>query len=607
MERWLIVEDDLNSAEALAQTLFRAGCDVGITHTAQDALNSMDDTFQGVIIDLHLPDFSGDKLMKKLRRKYPDKKFGMVTGEEPDRIKEIARKCGADFYLPKPIDTKKLLKILKKKKRLAGGLKMLRKFGIVSAILAGLVVGVALTLILTADFSFTKQTSAKNYTQDLPQVSQIFADVAEEVMPSVVTITSAKNYKIPVRRWGQLPNDPFFDFFFGQRGPQNSYRNYRQEALGSGVIVSKDGYILTNAHVVDNADEIQVHIGDEEYDAKVVGVDDKTDIAVLKVDAGENLPAAKLGDSDKIRVGEWVLAIGSPFKLEHTVTAGIVSAKGRSKMGITDYEDFIQTDASINPGNSGGALVNLNGEIIGINTAIVSGSGGSIGIGFAIPINLAQMVLDQLVEHGKVVRGYLGVTIQDVTPELADALGMSEARGVLVGSVMEDSPAEDAGIKRGDVITEMNDEPIESVEQLRNKIASTEPGKRISLKILRNGETKNVELKLGEQPGEEKLSSTSEGNGDNIDLGLSLKRLTYSDARKLGFDGDGVLVTDVKEGAIAYNAGVRQGDIIVELNRQSVQNPDDVVKIARNIRKGDTVLFVVWRDGYTMYLASRTK
>ncbi|MCD6418082.1 Do family serine endopeptidase [bacterium] len=604
MDRWLIVEDDFGSAEALAQTLFRAGCDVGIVHNGEDAIEAMDDTFVGTIIDLNLPDMAGDKLLKILKSKFPQKIFGLITGEAIDTIGKLARKSGADFWLTKPIDTKKLFKIIRKKEK-AGGLKMLRKFGIVPAILTGLIMGAVLTLILTADFSITRETSARDYSRAMPEVSQIFADVAEEVMPSVVTITSARIYDIPIRRWSPFSGDPFFDFFFGPQRPRYEHRQYRQEGLGSGVIVSKDGYILTNAHVVDGADEIQVHIKEEEYDAKIVGVDEKTDIAVLKVNA-HNLPAAKLGDSDKIRVGEWVLAIGSPFKLEHTVTAGIVSAKGRSRMGITDYEDFIQTDAAINPGNSGGALVNLKGEVIGINTAIVSGGGGSIGIGFAIPINLAQMVLDQLVEHGKVVRGWLGVSIQDVTPALADAMNMDSDEGVLVGSVVEGSPADEAGIERGDVILKIDDENIESVEQLRNRIASTEPGTKIHLTILRDGREKEISVKLGELE-DDKNSNPYSSNKDEIDLGLSLKNLSYSEARRMGFRGDGVLVTGVDEGSIAHKAGVREGDIIIELNKEAVESPDDVRRIAENIRSGDTVLFVVWRDGYTMYLATRVE
>ena len=447
--------------------------------------------------------------------------------------------------------------------------------------------------------------SADDGYRQLLEVSQIFADVAEQAMPSVVMITSAKIYEVPVRRWAPFQDDPFFEYFFGpQRVPQYERRQYRQEGLGSGVIVSVDGYIMTNAHVVNGADEVEVHIGDATYDATIKGVDEKTDIAVLKVSAKGSLPIAKLGDSDKIRIGEWALAIGSPFRLEHTVTTGIVSAKGRSRMGIVDYEDFIQTDAAINPGNSGGALVNLNGEVIGINTAIFSGSGGSIGIGFAIPINLARQVMDQLITHGKVVRGWLGITIQNVTKDLADAMGLKENEGVLVGSVIAGSPADKAGIVRGDVITEIDGAQVESVEQLRNRIATTMPGTKIKLSVVRDGKWSTMEVRLGEIPGEEEAMASKQDSGE-IDLGMTVGEISYYEARKMGYEGDGIIVTDVEEGTIAYKAGVRRDDILVELNRKPVKTPADVKIVAAEIRKDDTVLFVVWRDGYTMYLAAR--
>lgn len=474
----------------------------------------------------------------------------------------------------------------------------MRKIGIIAAILAGFTAGV----VLTANFNAVPKAVAEA-SGKLPEVSQVFADVAEKVMPSVVTITSEKVYEVPVRSWEPFWNDPFFDFFFGPRWrPRYRKKRFKQEGLGSGVIVSEDGYILTNAHVVDGADELRVHIGDREYEADIVGVDEKTDLAVLKVDADEKLPAAKLGDSDKIRVGEWVLAIGSPFRLEHTVTAGIISAKGRSRMGIADYEDFIQTDAAINPGNSGGALVNLRGEVIGINTAIVSSNGGNVGIGFAIPINLAKQVMEQLIEHGRVVRGWLGIMIQDVTEDLAEALDLAEAKGVLVSSVLDDSPAEEAGLERGDVIVALDGKKVESVDDLRTRIASTPPGTKVKLDIIRNGKRKRITVELGEMPTSEEVASAEEG----VRLGLRVKSLTRYDAHRLGYDGDlGVLVTDVEEGSIAYRAGVQPNDVIVELNREAIYTPADLRDVASQIRKGDPVLFVVWRDGNFLYLATR--
>ena len=473
----------------------------------------------------------------------------------------------------------------------------MRHYDKLLAILTGIVIG----LVLTAGLGLVARADA---TIGEPDFSERFADVAEEVMPSVVTITSAKIYEMPVRTWEPFWGDDFFDFFFGPRYvPRYRKKEFRQEALGSGVIVSEDGYILTNAHVVRDADEIKVHIGDETYDARLVGKDEKTDIAVLKVDADKKLPAAKLGDSDKIRVGEWVLAIGSPFRLEHTVTAGIISAKGRSRMGIADYEDFIQTDAAINPGNSGGALVNLRGEVIGINTAIFSRTGGNIGIGFAIPINLAKKVMDQIISHGRVIRGYLGVTIQDIDDDIAMALGLDSKKGALVASVVPSSPADDAGIRRGDVIIAVDDEPINDVEELRTKIANTEPGTKVKIKIIRNGKTITKRVRLGELPGEGPAETFAGGNN----LGLTVKPLSPSDARRLGYDGDeGVLVTDVKPGSIADRAGVQPDDVLLEVNQIPIESPSDLAAALNQIKRDGVALFVVWRDGTTMYLATKS-
>jgi len=611
MERWLIVEDDFGLSETLATAFVKYGFEVGIVRLGQDAIDGMDENFDGAIVDLNLPDIDGETVLKTLRKKFPDKKLGIITGEPFENLEKIAKRCGADFWIRKPFTLEQLFRSIREIKSLKGtksnekveikkgGLKMVRKIGILPAILTGIVIGV----ILTANMNIVHPANATQSSRKLPEFSQVFADVAEEVMPSVVTITSAKIYNIRTINpfWEFGP----FDFFFGPNGtPRYRNRQFKQEALGSGVIVSPDGYILTNNHVVDGADEIQVHIGDETYDAEVVGKDDKTDIAVLKVDVDKKLPAAKLGDSDKIRVGEWVLAIGSPFKLEHTVTAGIISAKGRSKMGITDYEDFIQTDASINPGNSGGALVNLDGEVIGINTAIVSQSGGNVGIGFAIPINLAKQIMNQLIDKGKVVRGWLGVTIQDVTEDIADALGLENAEGVIISSVIPDSPADNAGLKRGDIIVSVDEEDVSDSEELRNKIASTPPDTKVKLKIIRNGNKITKKVKLGEMPGEEGIIASLD-DGEDINLGLHIKSLSLEDARRLGFDGDGVLVVDVDDGSIADKAGIQKDDIIVEMNRTPISNPQDVRDAAKKIHKNSPVLFVIWRDGYTMYLAAR--
>ncbi|RKZ35172.1 DegQ family serine endoprotease [bacterium] len=476
---------------------------------------------------------------------------------------------------------------------------MLRKYGTLTAILTGIIIGI----ILTANLNIVSDANAS--TTELPEFSQVFADVAESTMPSVVTITSAKIYEVPVRSWEPFMGDDFFDFFFGPRmRPKYEKREFKQEGLGSGVIVSEDGYILTNAHVIKDADEIEVHIEDDKYEAEVVGIDEKTDVAVLKIETARKLPAAKLGDSDNIRVGEWVLAIGSPFRLKHTVTSGIISAKGRSRMGIADYEDFIQTDAAINPGNSGGALVNLNGEVIGINTAIYSELGGNIGIGFAIPINMAKKVMDQLIDYGKVVRGWLGISIQNISGELAEALDIDEKSGVLVASVLPDSPAEDADLQRGDVIIAVDDQEIESVEQLRNKIAAIKPGTKVELKIIRDGKEIKKKVKLDEMPGEENIIAEIEQE-KNINLGIRIRELSSSEAKKLGYDSEGILVTEVEPGSIADRAGVQPNDIIVELNRTRIRDTEDLLSAAKKIEKENVALFVVWREGYTIYLATR--
>jgi serine protease Do len=335
----------------------------------------------------------------------------------------------------------------------------------------------------------------------LKEFNQAFVDIAKAANPTVITVFTEKVFK--VRRFGGWPffQSPFEDFF--GRQPQQRQepeeQEFRQRGLGSGVIVSEDGYTLTNNHVIKDADTINVRLHDERtFPAKIVGVDPQTDLAVLKIDA-DNLPDAKIGDSDKLQVGEWVLAIGSPLSpdLAHSVTRGMVSAKGRSNVGLADYEDFIQTDAAINPGNSVGALINLDGELVGINIAIASRSGGFQGIGFAVPINMAHSVMKSLIKHGKVVRGWLGVYIQDVDETMAEAMDLPVTEGVLVSDVVDDSPADKAGLQEEDVITELDREDITSTTQLRNEIASTAQDTEVQLKIIRNGKTRTVNVKLG--------------------------------------------------------------------------------------------------------------
>ena len=434
-----------------------------------------------------------------------------------------------------------------------------------------------------------------------------FAEVAKAVLPSVVNVSSSKVVKVP----GIGPESPFLDPFFRQFFGNDFMRQFnvpreqREHSLGSGVIVSPDGYILTNYHVVEKATEIKVsRSGQREFKAKIIGTDPKTDIAVLKVDE-KNLPAITFGDSSKVRVGEFALAIGNPFGVGQTVTMGIVSATGRGGLGIEAYEDFIQTDASINPGNSGGALVNVRGELIGINTAILSRSGGNNGIGFAIPVNMARQVMEQILKHGKVVRGWLGVVIQPVTPEIAKAFGLSgEPRGALVSDVTPDSPAAKAGLQKGDIIIDLNGQPVADSRELSLKVANLQPGSTAKLTLWRNGAQREIAVTLGEMPAN--LGRPGEGGGEGGGTaleGLSVDELTPQIARQLGISPGtkGVVITDVQEGSAAAEAGLRQGDVIQEVNRRPVTN---VAEFQRAVRQAgrQPVLLLVNRGGDTLYV-----
>lgn len=441
----------------------------------------------------------------------------------------------------------------------------------------------------------------------LSDTNKAFVAVSEYVGPSVVQIrTLTRVQTADFFDFGPFGDDFFEDFF----GP-DAFGGGEQwsEAGGSGVIVSEDGYILTNNHVVEGAREITVALTDgREYDAEVVGVDPGTDLSVIRIDPdGDQLPVAELGDSDEIRVGDWVVALGSPFGLENTVTAGIISAKGRSALNILDYEDFIQTDAAINPGNSGGALVNLRGEVVGINTAIYSTSGGYMGIGLAIPINLARTVMDQLIETGEVTRGWLGVYIQDVNQDLARALELpDDTRGALIGEVMPDTPAEDAGLRAGDVVVAMNGEAINGSAELRNKVARLKPGEVVEFDIVRDGDTKTIAVTIGERPVEEGLVPSrgkTPGAGMKSEaLGVEVGDLTLDIAAELGYEGSGgVVVTGVDSGSDAYRAGLRSGMIIVEVDRTPVDDPAEFTALVEESE--DPVLLYVWSQGVMTYLA----
>jgi len=414
----------------------------------------------------------------------------------------------------------------------------------------------------------------------IPSLQTSYAELVSRVSPAVVTIRSTER----ARTAQQFPfmDDPQFREFFGDRLPQQQQPQRPVQGVGSGVIISPDGYILTNHHVVDGALEIRVELTDNRtFTAKLVGSDPPSDLAVLKIDSKE-LPTLSLGDSDKVRVGDPVLALGNPMGIGQTVTSGIVSAKGRST-GLSDgsFEDFLQTDAAINRGNSGGALVNTTGELIGINSQILSPSGGNIGIAFAIPSNMAKAVMDQLLKNGKVSRGMLGVTIQSIDAEMASSLNLPAARGAIVSSVTAGGPAEQAGIKRGDVVTAINNQPVIDSNSLRNQVASMKPGSTASVTVARNGREQNVQVTLTELPVRPRpdTEESSSNNGadpgvNNSRFGLRLQPPTAETASRYGLSaGDqGLLVTQVDPAGSAASAGVRQGDLIQEVNRQPVRS-----------------------------------
>ncbi|MCS7337085.1 MAG: DegQ family serine endoprotease [Verrucomicrobiae bacterium] len=436
-----------------------------------------------------------------------------------------------------------------------------------------------------------------------------YAPLVNKVAPSVVNIYSTK-----VIRVRPLPfpffDDPFFRRFFGDDELERfrQPRTQRAQNLGSGVIVTEDGYILTNTHVVEGADEIKVALADgkREYTAKIVGTDPQTDVAVLKIDA-KDLPAITLGDSDKLEVGDVVLAIGNPFGVGQTVTKGIVSAKRRGGFGLLEYEDFIQTDAAINPGNSGGALVDTKGRLVGINTFIVSRSGGSQGIGFAIPINLARSVMDRLIKDGKVSRGYLGVNIQSVDADIAKEFNVPEGVGAIVADVHPNTPAEDAGLKPGDVIIEFDGKSVKDSRHLQFMVAETPPKKKVTLKIIRDGKQMTLTATLGERPSD--LMARFGAPHEYDEPGLTVLegvQLAELDARarkqfEIPEHVKGALVAEVETGAPAFGAGLRPGHVIVEINRKPVENLSDARQFLREA-KGEKILLRVWSRGGSHYI-----
>jgi serine protease Do len=430
-----------------------------------------------------------------------------------------------------------------------------------------------------------------------------FSALIKSVRPAVVNISTTMLIKGPDmnQRFGG-PQSPFGDFFgndlFEKFFGDMPRKDFKQRSLGSGFIIDREGYILTNNHVVEKAQTIKVKLTDgSEYDAKVVGKDAKTDIALIKIDAKSNLPVAKFGDSDNLEVGDWVVAIGNPFGLEHTVTSGIVSAKGRV-IGAGPYDDFIQTDASINPGNSGGPLFNLEGEVIGINTAIIS---GGQGIGFATPINIAKDMLAQLKSKGKVVRGWLGVVIQKVTTEIAREFGLKESEGALVSDVMEDSPAEKAGLKRGDVIVSFSGKKIKDMDMLPKLVGGTEVGKTVKIGVMREGKYLEKDIVVGELK-EEGLRASKKPAVEK-DSGLVVQDITPDIAKHLNLkDRKGVIVTDVQPGSPAQEADVRSGDIILEIGRKQIRNTVDFKEAMKKVDVKQGVVMLMKRENMTFYI-----
>ncbi len=494
-----------------------------------------------------------------------------------------------------------------KLRKLSGGLILL---------LMGAIVGVT----LVSEFQLLPMGQAvsnppKEKAIEVLPADQVFVKIAKAVTPAVVNISTTriiKNNNSGQGGQGFPFNDPLFRRFFGEgdnsphrRGVPQQPQSRKEQSLGSGVIVTSDGLIVTNNHVVEEASEIKVLLEDKrEFKATLVGRDKKSDIAVIRIDATD-LATVPWSNSDNLQVGEYVAAVGNPFGLNQTVTMGIISAIGRANVGIADYEDFIQTDAAINPGNSGGALVNLRGELIGINTAIFTRSGGYMGVGFAVPSNMVRSVMDSLVATGKVTRGWLGVSIQDVTPALAKEFGLKDAKGSLVTDIMPDSPAAKSDLKRGDVVVFFTGQEIDNSSHLRNMVARTRVGTKASVKIIRDRKEKEIFVTLSEQPKEvaqkgEEVENTPEASA----LGILVHEITPEMAEQfdLNIKEKGVIVVQVEPGSVAEEAGLREGDLVIEINRKVVSDLKSYERLFSKIKKGDSVLFLINRQGNRFYI-----
>jgi serine protease Do len=426
--------------------------------------------------------------------------------------------------------------------------------------------------------------------------SAAFNSVANKAIPAVVNISTTRILKTRGYQY-----HPFYELFGDQELAQlfeGQKKEYKKKGLGSGVIVSKKGYILTNNHVIDNVDEITITLSDgTEYAAKIIGKDPKTDIAVLKIQ-GNTFPYVEFSNSDNLKVGDWAIAVGSPFGYFGTVTVGIISAKGRTEKEIVDYTDLIQTDAAINPGNSGGALLNIDGELIGINTAIVSRSGGYMGIGFAIPANTAQRIMEDFIQKGEVIRGWLGITIQDITPELQKEFNLKRQFGAIVSSIIKDSPADKAGLKRGDIIIKYNDKKIKNTRNLRNNVADTKIGQSVPIFLLRNHQSKTIYATIKAIP----KNKTHHSQGFDK-IGFKVKEKIDNAWSFYNFQSSTYIeITDIDKNCPAYKKGVRTGDIILEINHQEANSLARYQQILKKLPENKSVLLVIFNNGYSSYL-----
>jgi len=492
-------------------------------------------------------------------------------------------------------------------------------------------VGVALGLALFVAVGLTLMIAARSGPDRLmkpgpidpkivapaDQLGQAFAMVAAHVRPCVVSVYSEKVIKFTEPEFSfPFGNDLFRQFFGNQFSTpqQPQQREYRgmQRGMGSGMILDKQGHILTNYHVVRDTDELKVQLADKrQFQAEIVGTDPKTDVAVIRIKGRvpQDLPTITLGDSDALQVGDLVMAIGAPFGLQQTVTEGIISATGRSNVGIADYEDFLQTDAPINPGNSGGPLVNMRGEVIGMNSAIATSVGQFAGVGFSIPSNMIKSMLPKLLKGEKIVRGQLGVIIQNVTKDLAKQFNLSEAKGVLVSQVNKGSPAEAAGIKVGDVIVRYDGQDVQDVRHLRNLVAGTAPGTKVKIEIMRDGKPQTLTATIGQQSGETLAAAPSEEGATMLSkLGLSVQTLTPDLAKQLGVEAEkGVVITDVSEGSLASLAGLQKGDVIVEADHQAVASAGELEQVLAKAKDKDNVLLLVNRQGASVFVVLQMK